>query len=58
MNRRLAPDLETIFLTPDDGFNYVSSSLVREIARYGGDVSAFLHPEVEAALKQRLAEQA
>ena len=57
MNRRLAPDLETIFLTPDDGFNYVSSSLVREIARYDGNVSAFLHPEVEKALHKRLAEQ-
>ena len=56
MNRRLAPDLETIFLTPDDGFNYVSSSLVREIAKYEGNVSAFLHPEVEKALKQRLSE--
>ena len=57
MNRRLAPDLETIFLTPEDGFTYVSSSLVREIARYGGDVSNFLHPKVEKALKARLAEQ-
>ena len=57
MNRKLAPELETIFLTPDDGFTYVSSSLVREIARYGGNVSKFLHPAVEAALLQRMREQ-
>lgn len=57
MNRKLAPELETIFLTPDDGFTYVSSSLVREIARYGGNVSKFLHPVVEAALLERMAER-
>jgi pantetheine-phosphate adenylyltransferase len=50
MNRRLAPDLETIFLTPAEQFAYISSSLVREIARLGGDVSAFVHPSVRAAL--------
>lgn len=55
MNRKLAPDLETIFMTPDDGFTYVSSSLVREIAKYGGDVTAFLHPKVNDALLERLA---
>ena len=57
MNRKLAPELETIFLTPDDGFTYVSSSLVREIARYGGNVTKFLHPAVEAALLKRMAER-
>jgi pantetheine-phosphate adenylyltransferase len=54
MNRKLAPDLETIFLTPDEGFGFVSSSLVREIAKLGGDVSAFVHPAVESALRARL----
>ena len=53
MNRRLAPEVETIFLTPDERFSYISSSLVREIAFLGGDVSAFVHPEVETALRAR-----
>ena len=53
MNRRLAPGVETIFLTPDEQFSYVSSSLVREIAMLGGDISAFVHPAVEAALAAR-----
>lgn len=55
MNRRLAPDVETVFLTPDEGYSYISSSLVREIAALGGDVSAFVHPLVESALRERLA---
>ena len=54
MNRRLAPDIETVFLTPDEGYNYISSSLIREIAKLGGDVSPFVHPVVLAALKERL----
>jgi len=53
MNRRLAPDLETLFLTPAEQYAYISSSLVREIAALGGDVSAFVHPSVRAALRQR-----
>ena len=54
MNRRLAPDIETVFLTPDEGYNYISSSLIREIAKLGGDVSPFVHPAVLAALIGRL----
>ena len=54
MNRKLAPEIETMFLTPDEGYSYISSTLVREISALGGDVSAFVHPEVEAALCQRL----
>ena len=54
MNRRLAPDIETVFLTPDEGYNYISSSLIREIAKLGGDVSPFVHPAVLAALIDRL----
>ena len=51
MNRRLAPEVETVCLTSDERFSYISSSLVREIATLGGDVSPFVHPTVEAALR-------
>ena len=44
MNRRMAPDIETLFLTPAEQYAYISSSLVREIARLGGDVSTFVAP--------------
>ena len=53
MNRRLAPEVETVFLTSDERFSYISSSLVREIATLGGDVTPFVHPAVEAALRGR-----
>ena len=53
MNRKLAPDIETIFLTPDDGYTFISSSLVREIASLGGNVGGFVHPVVEAALRNK-----
>lgn len=53
MNRRMAPDIETLFLTPAETYSYISSSLVREIARLNGDVSAFVAPPVAAALKER-----
>jgi pantetheine-phosphate adenylyltransferase len=54
MNRQLIPDADTIFLTPAERYSYLSSSLIREIAALGGDVSAFVHPAVERALRQRL----
>lgn len=54
MNRRLAPEVETIFLTPAEQYAFISSSLVREIGALGGDVSPFVHEKVEAALKQRM----
>jgi len=54
MNRRLAPGIETVFLTPDERYAFISASLVREVARLGGDVSAFVPPVVLAALRQRL----
>lgn len=54
MNRKLAPEVETLFLTPDEKFTYISSSLVREIAALGGDVSEFVHENVMAELKRRL----
>ncbi len=50
MNRRLAPEIETLFLTPAEQYTYISSSLVREIAKFGGDVSAFVPEIVQAAL--------
>lgn len=53
MNRRLAPDMETMFLTPAEQYAYISSSLVREVASLGGDVGAFVHPSVRAALTER-----
>ena len=54
MNRKLAPEVETVFLTPAEQFSFISSSLVREIAVLGGDVSAFVHPKVAAALNNRI----
>lgn len=53
MNRQLHPRLETVFLVPAVDQTYLSSSLAREVARYGGDVSALVHPEVEAALRRK-----
>ena len=53
MNRRMAPDIETLFLTPAETYSYISSSLVREIARLHGDVTPFVSPLVQAALKER-----
>ena len=54
MNRRLAPELESLFLTPDERYGFISSSLVREVAMLGGDVSAFVDPAVLAALRERV----
>ena len=53
MNRRLDADIETLFLTPAEQYSYISSSLVREIASLGGDVSYFVHETVSDALKAR-----
>lgn len=53
MNRRLAPQLETLFLMPAEQYAYLSSSVVREIARLGGNVAEFVHPAVGAALARR-----
>ena len=54
MNRKMAPDIETVFMMPAEQYTYLSSSLVREIAALGGDVSDFVHPEVKQALYKRL----
>jgi len=53
MNRQLHPSLETVFLVPAVDLTYLSSSLVREVARFGGDVTPLVHPKVAAALTQR-----
>jgi pantetheine-phosphate adenylyltransferase len=53
MNRHLDSQLESIFLTPADKFSFISSSLVREVAMLGGDISDFVHPSVEQALQQK-----
>ncbi len=50
-NKKLAPEIETLFMMPSEGLAYVSSSMVREIARYGGDVTEFVTPTVAARLK-------
>ena len=55
MNRQLHPSLETVFLVPAVHLTYLSSSLVREVARYGGDVGPLVHPAVAEALRQRFA---
>lgn len=54
MNRRLFPEAETVFLTPAEPFTCISSSLVREVVRLGGDVREFVHPAVFEALAERL----
>jgi len=53
MNRRLAPNVETLFLTPDEEYSFISSSLVKEIARLDGDVSGFVSEEVRQAMRHR-----
>ena len=54
MNRRLDPGIETIFLTPAENYTFISASLVREVARLGGDITDFVHPVVGEAVKQKL----
>lgn len=54
MNRNLAPEIETLFLTPAEHYSYISSSLVREIAALNGDVGPFVHDVVRAALYSRM----
>jgi pantetheine-phosphate adenylyltransferase len=53
MSRHLDRNVDYIFLTPQEQFTFISSTLVREIALLGGDVSKFVHPVVEAELKKR-----
>ena len=53
MNRNLCDDIEPMFLTPDEKYGFISSTLVREVARLNGDVSQFVGPEIESALKKQ-----
>jgi pantetheine-phosphate adenylyltransferase len=53
MNRNLYPDVETIFLTPDEKYMFISATIVREIARFGGDVAKFVHPHVAEHLRRK-----
>ena len=57
MNRYLLPDVETLFLTPSDQYQFISGTIVREIALLGGDVSKFVFPSVEKWLLQKLADR-
>ena len=55
MNRHLEPQLETLFVMPNEEFSYTSSTLVKQVARYGGDVQKFVPPNVAEALKRAYA---
>jgi len=57
MNRHLSPRLETVFMVPSLDTTYISASLVREVARYGGEVGDLVHPRVAAALRAKVAAQ-
>ncbi|TDR31254.1 pantetheine-phosphate adenylyltransferase [Hydromonas duriensis] len=56
MNRYLMPDIETIFMTPSDQYQFISGTMVREIAALGGEISKFVFPSVEAAVKAKYAQ--
>lgn len=53
MNRQLLSNIETVFLTPAENLAFITSSLVREISSFNGDVSKFVHPSVSSALKEK-----
>jgi len=53
MNRNLYPDMETLFLTPAETYTFISATMVREVARFGGDVTKFVSPSVAARLQQK-----
>jgi len=57
MNRHLEPQVETIFVMPKEAYSYTSSTLVKQIAKLGGDIAHFVPPNVAAALKQALAKR-
>jgi len=58
MNRNMHPEVETLFLTPAEQYMFVSATIVREIARFGGDVSPFVHPAVLTRLKAKVVQAA
>ncbi len=53
MNRKMAPDIETLFLMPAEQYSYLSSSLVKEVAKLNGDISTFVHTSVDLALQRK-----
>ena len=57
MNRKLYPEVETVFLTPSEKYLFISATMVREFAIFGADVNQFVHPAVSARLKQKVAEK-
>jgi len=57
MNRHLYPDVETLFLTPSEQYTFVSATIVREIAKFGGDVTHFVHPLVAERIRARVASE-
>ena len=56
MNRVLIPDVETVFMTPDEKYQFISATIVREIALLGGDTAKFVHPLIDARLKAKVAQ--
>jgi len=58
MNRNLYPEVETLFLTPAEQYTFISSTIVREVAKFGGNVSSFVHPIIEARMKAKVADMA
>ncbi len=54
MNRNLYPEVETLFLTPAEQYMFISASIVREIAKFGGDVSHFVHPLIARRLAEKM----
>lgn len=57
VNRKLAGDIVTLFLMPNEKYSYLNSTIVKEVAKFDGDISSFVPPEVEAALKQKFRRQ-
>ena len=57
MNRNIYPDVETLFLTPSEKYMFISATMVREVAKLGGDVSKFTHPLIVERLKGKVVEQ-
>jgi pantetheine-phosphate adenylyltransferase len=56
MNRSLIPDVETVFLTPDEKYQFISATIVREIATLGGDTAKFVHPLINERLRAKVAQ--
>ena len=57
MNRNLYPEVETLFLTPSEQYTFISATMVREIAGFGGDVSKFVRPSIKERLEKKVAEK-